>query len=167
MDSRHGRARFRLSVRTTTAYPLARALNNGERGRLRETLAWLRETTLSQAEYVARSKDVFYLTVEADTAELAEQRTRHIARELRVAIGSVMPRSGTPSPVWEQVMPATATRGGRREGSGRKPTDPSGAGVDRAFRLFPRHLALIAAWQAEHGVNASEAVRQMIERASR
>jgi hypothetical protein len=54
------------------------------------------------------------------------------------------------------------THGGARDGAGRKPAEPGG--VDRAFRLYPRHLELIKRWQREHGVqSASEAVRQMLE----
>ena len=54
--------------------------------------------------------------------------------------------------------------GGAREGAGRKAAEPGG--VDRAFRLYPRHLELIARWQREHAnSSASEAVRQMLEAA--
>jgi hypothetical protein len=53
--------------------------------------------------------------------------------------------------------------GGKREGAGRK---PSGL-VPRNYWLLPKHLALIARWQREHGdISASEAVRQMIVKAS-
>ena len=57
-------------------------------------------------------------------------------------------------------------RGGYRQGSGRKPAEPGGR--DIAFRLYPRHLALIDRWaRTQAGTdNRSAALRHMIERLS-
>jgi len=57
-------------------------------------------------------------------------------------------------------------RGGYREGSGRKPAEPGGR--DIAFRLYPRHVAMIDRYaRTQAGTdNRSAALRHMIERLS-
>jgi hypothetical protein len=51
-------------------------------------------------------------------------------------------------------------RGGKRPGSGRKPT-----GVDpaRTIRLSDEFIAMVGAWAAFHGVSRSEAIRRLVE----
>jgi hypothetical protein len=59
----------------------------------------------------------------------------------------------------------TTQHGGRREGSGRKPLPDSRT---RCFVLTNRHLKLIRDWMQARGcASASQALRQMIEEASK
>jgi hypothetical protein len=51
-------------------------------------------------------------------------------------------------------------RGGKRPGSGRKPT-----GVDpaRTIRLSDEFIATVDAWAEDHGVSRSEGFRRLVE----
>lgn len=64
-----------------------------------------------------------------------------------------------------QTLTKSGTPRKRAPGAGRPPL------AERGIKIFPtvyqRHLALIAQWQQAHGVSASEAVRQMIVKASK
>jgi hypothetical protein len=55
---------------------------------------------------------------------------------------------------------ARADRGGRRPGSGRKPT---GADPTRTFRLSDGFMAKLDAWAVARDVTRSEALRRLVE----
>jgi hypothetical protein len=56
--------------------------------------------------------------------------------------------------------------GGRREGSGRKPTEGVGLEVVGLLRLTPQQRAKAERWQEANGLDTfAEAVRQMIDAA--